>query len=141
VDREVKRVSEERTIVERLAGLEAAQGNMQKTLDELKSSVKEMMDAFTQFMRQQAAVDQRLLAIEQDLRNGRERFRTHDEEIATIKKRCDESKWIRDAGADHLKAAAEQEKQVNGAVLTAGWAERLAWALLVAILGAVAYFR
>ena len=134
-------MSEERTIVERLAGLEAAQGNMQKTLDELKSSVKEMMDAFTQFMRQQASVDARLLAIEQDLRDGRSRFKAHDAAIQAIQSKCDQNEGLRIDGKRHLEASSEQEKQVHGAVLTAGWAERLAWALLAAILGAIAYFR
>ena len=131
-------MSEEKSIAERLAGLEAQQSSIQRTLDEMKSSMAKMTDAFTRYMTAAATVDARLLAIEQDLRDGRQRFKAHDEELATIKKRCDESKWIRDAGADHLKAAGEQEKQVHGAILTAGWAERAAWALIVAVLGFLA---
>lgn len=64
------RVSEESSILERLKGLETEQKNVQNSLDEMKCSMKEMTDTFARFMTQQATVDARLLAIEQDLRDG-----------------------------------------------------------------------
>ncbi len=132
-------MSEERTIGERLAGLESAQNNMQRTLDELKCAMKEMTDTFTAFMARQAGVDQRLLAIEQDLRDGRSRFKAHDAMIQTIQSRCDQNEGLRLDGKRHLDEAKGQDREVHGAVWTARSAERMAWALLTALLGWLYY--
>jgi len=43
-------VSEEKSIAERLAGLETQQGTIQRTLDEMKASMAKMTDAFTRYM-------------------------------------------------------------------------------------------
>lgn len=134
-------MSEERTIGERLAGLEIQQKGMAESLSEIKSAMKDMTDAFTQFMSKQASVDARLLAIEQDLRDGRSRFKAHDAAIQVIQSKCDQNEGLRLDGKRHLEAAGEQEKQVGIATNMAAWAERAVWALLVAILGLIAYFR
>lgn len=133
------RVSEEFSILERLKGLETEQKNVQKSLDDMKGSMKEMTDTFTRFMTQQATVDARLLAIEQDLRDGRQHFKAHDEAIASMNKRCDQNQGQRDATKKHLDKAEEQEKKVQGAVLTAGWAERSVWLLITGVLGILLY--
>jgi len=49
-------VSEESTILERLKGLETEQKNVQKSLDEMKGSMKELADTFSRFMTQQATL-------------------------------------------------------------------------------------
>jgi chromosome segregation ATPase len=134
-------VSEEKSIAERLAGLETQQGNIQSSLNELKTSMAEMARSIAAYMADSADFRARLLAVEQDLRDGRQRFKAHDVAIQAIQSKCDQNEGLRIDGKRHLEASAEQEKQVHGAVLTAGWAERLAWALLAAILGAIAYFR
>lgn len=43
-------MSEEKSIAERLAGLETQQGTIQRTLDEMKASMAKMTDAFTRYM-------------------------------------------------------------------------------------------
>jgi chromosome segregation ATPase len=134
-------VSEEKSIAERLAGLEAQQSSIQRTLDEMKMSMAKMTDAFTRYMTAAATVDARLLAIEQDLRDGRSMFKAHDEAISSIKQKCDQNEGLRLDGKRHLEAAGEQEKQVGIATNMAAWAERAVWALLVAIIGLIAYFR
>lgn len=134
-------MSEEKSIAERLAGLEAQQSSIQRTLDEMKMSMAKMTDAFTRYMTAAATVDARLLAIEQDLRDGRSMFKAHDEAISSIKQKCDQNEGLRLDGKRHLEAAGEQEKQVGIATNMAAWAERAVWALLVAIIGLIAYFR
>ena len=131
----MKRVSEERTIGERLAGLETQQKGMGETLSEIKSAMKDMTDAFTQFMSRQAGVDARLLAIEQDLRDGRSRFKAHDVAIQAIQSKCDQNEGLRLDGKRHLEASSEQEKQVGIATNMAAWAERAVWLVIVAVLG------
>lgn len=132
-------MSEESSILERLKGLETEQKNVQKSLDEMKCSMKEMTDTFARFMTQQATVDARLLAIEQDLRDGRQRFRAHEEAIAAMNKRCDQNQGQRDAVRKHLEKADEQEKKVQGAFLSASWAERSVWLLITGVLGILLY--
>lgn len=134
-------MSEEKSIAERLAGLEAQQSSIQRTLDEMKMSMAKMTDAFTRYMTAAATVDARLLAIEQDLRDGRSRFKAHDAAIQAIQSKCDQNEGLRIDGKRHLDESQGQSLAVHGAVLTAGWAERLAWAILAAILGLIAYFR
>lgn len=128
-------MSEERTIGERLAGLETQQKGMGETLSEIKSAMKDMTDAFTQFMSRQAGVDARLLAIEQDLRDGRSRFKAHDAAIQTMQSRCDQNEGLRVDGKKHLDESKGQDREVHGALWTARSAERMAWALLSSILG------
>jgi chromosome segregation ATPase len=135
---EVKCVSGERTITERLARLEEQQGNIQGSMGKLEGAMTDLVRSVNSFVATQGKVDARLLAIEQDLRDGRDRFKIHDSRIANIEKRCDESKWIRDAGARHLEEAKGQEVSIQGAVLTAGWAERAVWLLVTAVLGFLA---
>lgn len=127
-------MSEERSVAERLAGLETQQKHVADTLGELRDALSDLTKMFSEFMARQVGVDQRLLSIEQDLRDGRQRFKAHEVEISAIRKNCDESKWIREAGADHLKAAGEQEKKVGIATNTAAWAERAVWLLIMAVL-------
>ena len=131
-------MSEEKTISERLAGLETQQGAIQRTLDEMKASMAKMTDAFTRYMTAAATVDARLLAIEQDLRDGRSRFKAHDVAIQAIQSKCDQNEGLRLDGKRHLEAAGEQEKQVGIATNTAAWAERAVWLLIVAVLGFMA---
>jgi len=131
-------VSEESTILERLKGLETEQKNVQKSLDEMKGSMKELADTFSRFMTQQATVDTRLLAIERDLRDGRERFKKHEESITAMERRCAQNQGQRDATKSHLEKAAEQEKKIDQAFFTSGWAERAVWLMVVAILGFLA---
>ncbi len=131
-------MSEEQTITERLARLETQQSNIQGSMEKLEGAMTDLVRSVNSFVATQGKVDARLLAIEQDLRDGRDRFKLHDNRISSIEKRCDESKWIRDAGADHLKAAGEQEKQVGIATNMAAWAERAVWLLITAVLGFLA---
>lgn len=128
-------MSEEKSIAERLAGLEAQQSSIQRTLDEMKSSMAKMTDAFTRYMTAAATVDARLLAIEQDLRDGRSRFKAHDAAIQAIQSKCDQNEGLRLDGKRHLEAAGEQEKQVGIATNMAAWAERAVWLVIVAVLG------
>lgn len=128
-------MSEEKSIAERLAGLEAQQSSIQRTLDEMKSSMAKMTDAFTRYMTAAATVDARLLAIEQDLRDGRSRFKAHDVAIQAIQSKCDQNEGLRLDGKRHLEAASEQEKQVGIATNMAAWAERAVWLVIVAVLG------
>ena len=128
-------MSEEKSIAERLAGLEAQQSSIQRTLDEMKTSMAKMTDAFTQYMTAAATVDARLLAIEQDLRDGRSRFKAHDVAIQAIQSKCDQNEGLRLDGKRHLEASGEQEKQVGIATNMAAWAERAVWLVIVAVLG------
>ncbi len=131
-------MSEEQTLTERLARLETQQGNIQGSMEKLEGAMSELVRSFNSFISVQGKVDARLTAIEQDLRDGRQRFKAHDDEISSIRKRCDESKWIRDAGARHLEEAKGQDVSIQGAVLTAGWAERAVWLIVTAVLGFLA---
>ncbi len=131
-------MSEDQTITERLARLETQQGNIQGSMEKLEGAMADLVKSVNTFVATQGKVDARLLAIEQDLRDGRDRFKIHDSRIASIEKRCDESKWIRDAGARHLEEAKGQDASIQGAVLTAGWAERAVWLLVTAVLGFLA---
>lgn len=128
-------MSEEKSIAERLAGLEAQQSSIQRTLDEMKMSMAKMTDAFTRYMTAAATVDARLLAIEQDLRDGRSRFKAHDVAIQAIQSKCDQNEGLRLDGKRHLEASSEQEKQVGIATNMAAWAERAVWLVIVAVLG------
>ena len=131
-------MSEDQTITERLARLETQQGNIQGSMEKLEGAMADLVKSVNTFVATQGKVDARLLAIEQDLRDGRDRFKIHDSRIASIEKRCDESKWIRDAGARHLEEAKGQDVSIHGAILTAGWAERAVWLLITAVLGFLA---
>ena len=131
-------MSEEKSIAERLAGLEAQQSSIQRTLDEMKMSMAKMTDAFTRYMTAAATVDARLLAIEQDLRDGRSRFKAHDVAIQAIQSKCDQNEGLRLDGKRHLEASSEQEKQVGIATNMAAWAERAVWLLITAVLGFLA---
>lgn len=131
-------MSEEKSIAERLAGLETQQGAIQRTLDEMKASMAKMTDAFTRYMTAAATVDARLLAIEQDLRDGRSRFKAHDDAISSIKQKCDQNEGLRLDGKRHLEESKGQDREVHGAVLTSAWAERAVWLLIVAVLGFMA---
>lgn len=132
-------MSEDKSIAERLAGLETQQGAIQRTLDEMKASMAKMTDAFTRYMTAAATVDARLLAIEQDLRDGRSRFKAHDDAISGIRQKCDQNEGLRVDGKRHLDEAKGQDREVHGAVWTARSAERMAWALLTALLGWLYY--
>lgn len=134
-------VSEERTIGERMAGLETQQNAIQKSLDEIKQSMADMARGLGAYMADSADFRARLLAVEQDLRDGRERFKAHDVAIQSIHSRCDQSEGLRDATKRHLEQAPEQEKQTDRAFFAASWSERSVWIIIAGVLALVAYLR
>lgn len=128
-------MSEEKSIAERLAGLETQQGNIQSSLNELKTSMAEMARSIAAYMADSADFRARLLAVEQDLRDGRQRFKAHDAAIQTMQSRCDQNEGLRIDGKKHLDESKGQDREVHGAMLTSAWAERAVWLLIVAVLG------
>ena len=131
-------MSEEKSIAERLAGLETQQGNIQSSLNELKTSMAEMARSIAAYMADSADFRARLLAVEQDLRDGRSRFKAHDDAISSIRQKCDQNEGLRLDGKRHLEESKGQDREVHGAVLTSAWAERAVWLLIVAVLGFMA---
>lgn len=132
-------MSEEKSIAERLAGLERCQENIQLAMEDMKKSMSKMADVLSKYMTDSADFRARLLAIEQDLRDGRERFKEHSAAIAAIQLTCSENKSLREAGKKHLDEAKDQEVRIHGAWLTAGWAERSVWLLITGVLGILLY--
>jgi len=55
-----------------------------------------------------------------------------------MERRCAQNQGQRDATKSHLEKAAEQEKKIDQAFFTSGWAERAVWLMVVAILGFLA---